>query len=93
MKEKAMKIVVDYISQHLDNIGVTIPFEVRIVWMCKALQNWKFLISSTLEDGMYYELTYNGNAHCWYVDVYKKHENKVIPDGEIEEGKVIKIDD
>lgn len=42
MKEKAMKIVVDYISQHLDDIGVTIPFEVRIVWMCKALQNWKF---------------------------------------------------
>jgi len=48
------------------------------VWMCKTLQNWKFLISSTLSDGMYYELTYNGDKKEWYLDAYKKFENRVV---------------
>lgn len=78
MKERAMQIVVDYISEHLNKSDKVPQFEVYIVWMCKALQNWKFLISSTLADGMYYELTYNGNKDEWYLDAYKKFENRVI---------------
>ena len=27
---------------------------------------------------MYYELTYNGDKEEWYLDAYKKFENKVI---------------
>lgn len=49
-----------------------------MVWKCKTLQNWKYLISSTLLDGMYYELTYNGDKNEWYLDAYKKFENVVI---------------
>jgi hypothetical protein len=48
------------------------------VWKAKVLQNWKYLISSTLYDGMYYELTYDGDKRRWYLDAYKKFENKVI---------------
>lgn len=48
MKEKAMKIVCDYINDHLDKSDPEPSYEVYIVWMCKILQNWKFLISSTL---------------------------------------------
>ena len=82
MKERAMKIVVDYIYHDLiwpdrDRDPLP-PFEVYLVWMCKTLQNWKFLISSTLSDGMYYELTYNGDKNEWYLDAYKKFENRVI---------------
>lgn len=47
--------------------------------MCKTLQNWKFLISSTLSDGMYYELTFNGDKKEWYLDAYKKFDNRRIP--------------
>lgn len=57
-------------------------FEVFTVWKAKILQNWKYLLSSTLPDGMYYELTYNGDKKEWYLDAYKKFENKVIPDVE-----------
>lgn len=28
---------------------------------------------------MYYELTYNGDKQEWYLDAYKKFENRVIP--------------
>ena len=78
MKEKAMKIVCDYINDHLDKSDPEPSYEVYIVWMCKILQNWKFLISSTLFDGMYYEVTYNGDKSEWYLDAYKKFENKVV---------------
>ena len=79
MKERAMKIVVDYISEHLDKSDPVPEFEVYLVGMCKTLQNWKFLISSTLSDGMYYELTFNGDKKEWYLDAYKKFDNRRIP--------------
>lgn len=45
---------------------------------CKALQNWKYLISSDIRDGMYYEITYNGREDEFYLDAYKKFENRVV---------------
>ena len=78
MDYSAMLIVKKYISNHLDKSDQQPEFEVYIVWKCKALQNWKYLISSTLPDGMYYELTYNGDRKEWYLDAYKKFENKVL---------------
>ena len=75
----AITILEDYIAEHLDKSDPEAEFEVYIVWKCKALQNWKYLMSSTLRDGMYYELTYNGDKQEWYLDAYKKFENRVIP--------------
>ena len=78
MDDKALKIVRDYIREHLDKSDPEPKFEVYMVWKAKALQNWKYLISSTLFDGMYYELTYNGDKGEWYLDAYKKFENRCI---------------
>lgn len=63
----AEQIVTNYISDHLDKSDAEISFDVYIVWKCKTLQNWKYLLSSTLFDGMYYELTYNGDKSEWYL--------------------------
>jgi len=79
MDEKAIKIVKNYILEHLDKSDKIPTFDVYIVWKCKILQNWKYLISSSLLDGMYYEVTYNGDKEEWYLDAYKKFENRVIP--------------
>jgi hypothetical protein len=78
MDHSAILIVSKFIRDHLDKSDEQPAFEVYIVWKCKALQNWKYLLSSTLPDGMYYELTYNGDKKEWYLDAYKKFENKVI---------------
>ena len=78
MDERALSIVSDYIEKHIDKSDPTPVFSIYIVWKCKTLQNWKYLISSTLCDGMYYELTYNGDRKEWYLDAYKKFENQVI---------------
>lgn len=80
MDNKALEIVRNYILEHLDKSDAIPEFEVYIVWKCKALQNWKYLISSTLFDGMYYEMTYNGDKKEWYLDAYKKFQNVVIVD-------------
>lgn len=78
MDEKAISIIKAYIFNHLDKSEPIPEYEVYIVWKAKVLQNWKYLISSTLSDGMYYELTYNGDKNEWYLDAYKKFENQCI---------------
>ena len=78
MDNRALAIVENYILEHLDKSDPDISFEVYTVWKAKVLQNWKYLISSDLPDGMYYELTYDGDKGRWYLDAYKKFENKVI---------------
>ena len=74
------KTVADYANQNLDKTdGKKITEDdVYIVWMCKTLQNSKALASTTLFDGMYYELTFNGNKQELYVDAYKKWQNFTV---------------
>lgn len=72
--------VKDYANEHLDkadNAEITTD-NVFVVWACKTLQNNKALLSTTLFDGMYYELTYNGDKNELYLDAYKKFENRCI---------------
>ena len=80
------KLVCDYANEHIDKTdGVKITEEnVFIVWTCKTLQNNKCLVSTTLHDGMYYELTYNGDKNELYFDAYKKFENRCIKLGEVQ---------
>lgn len=82
----ARKIVLNYANEHIDktdNVQITLD-NVFIVWFCKTLQNWKALVSTTLPDGMYYEVTYNGNNKEIYLDAYKKFENRKIDDLKVE---------
>ena len=68
--------VVKYTNSHLDK--KISSDDVYVVWLAKALQNNKALLSTTLLDGMYYELTYNGDKNELYFDVYKRFENKEL---------------
>lgn len=74
------KTVAEYVNEHLDKSdGKQITEEdVFIVWMCKTLQNSKAMASTTLFDGMYYELAFNGDKGELYVDAYKKWQNFTV---------------
>lgn len=79
-QEKAKQIVIDYYNEHVeitDNKKLK-ESEVFIVWFSKTLQNWKALVSTTISDGMYYEVTYNGDKKETYLDAYKKWENVCV---------------
>lgn len=83
----ARNLVYGYAREHLDvtDLNVTGKHatfaldEVYVVWFTKTLQNWKALVSTTLPDGMYYEVTYNGDKKEIYLDAYKKFDNRRIP--------------
>ena len=80
MMNLCKKVVVDYFNSRVDktdNMQLT-EDNVYIVWFSKTLQNFKALVSTTVSDGMYYEITYNGDKNELYLDAYKKLENKKI---------------
>lgn len=82
MQEKARRIVMNYFNDHVDVTDekrLTVD-DVFVVWFSKTLQNWKCLVSTTVSDGMYYEVTHNGDKDETYVDVYKKLENYCVKD-------------
>lgn len=79
--EKCKRLVADYTNAHMDRTDAAapiIPEGVFVVWSCKTLQNNKALLSTNVTDGMYYEVTYNGNRDEIYFDIYKKFENQCI---------------
>ena len=82
MMEKAKQLVVDFFNEEVDKTDdfVLTVDDVYIVWWSKTLQNWKALVSTTVSDGMYYEVTYNGDKQETYIDAYKKWKNKRVVD-------------
>ena len=82
MMEKAKQLVVDFFNEEVEKTdGLTLTVDdVYIVWWSKTLQNWKALVSTTVSDGMYYEVTYNGDKQETYIDAYKKWKNKRVVD-------------
>lgn len=70
--------VAEYFNSNRDKTDMTGNLTVNdvfVVWYCKTLQNHKALLSTPVSDGMYYELTYNGDKNELYFDAYKKWEN------------------
>lgn len=82
-QELCIKTVVEYFNNRVEKTDdkKISNEDVYIVWLCKTLQNHKALLSTNVSDGMYYELTYNGDKKELYLDAYKKWENKCIKVG------------
>ena len=82
MLERFKQLVADYYNERVEKTdGKSITTDdVYVVWSCKTLQNWKALLSTDVPDGMYYELTYDGDKRVTYLDAYKKWENVPIAD-------------
>jgi len=81
--KRAVTIVTEYFNSNVDGTdGILLgPSDVFVVWSCKILQNNKALLSTDVPDGMYYEVTYNGDNKEFYLDAYKKWENISIREG------------
>jgi hypothetical protein len=84
-QDTARRLVMQYFNRRLDESNPYImTFEdTYVVWFSKTLKNWKALVSTTVPDSMYYEVTYNGEKMETYLDAYRKIENVVIRGGVI----------
>lgn len=81
--EKARRLVYEYVKTRLEKTDTHATFtedDVYVVWFAYVLGSWKVLISTTLPDGMYYEVTRNNAYSETYIDAYKKFNNVAIPD-------------
>lgn len=79
-QQRARITVYDYVKARLD-VTDRIEFglsDVYVVSGTYVLGHWKCLVSTTLPDGMYYEVTYNKDKEEIYLDAYKKFDNQVI---------------
>lgn len=75
--------VVDYTNTFMNLNSINQPVhistdDVYVVWLNRTLQNNKALLSTTIVDGMYYEVTYNGDKNEMYFDAYKHKYNEEI---------------
>lgn len=80
LQARATAIVREHVDSKLDRSDPPVAYDVFVVWFSKTLRNWKALVSTTLPDQMYYELTHDGHNRVTYLDAYKKFENRAIPD-------------
>jgi hypothetical protein len=84
-QDKARRLVYEYAKSRLEITDRHVTFaldEVYVVWGCYILGNWKCLVSTSLPDGMYYEVTFDRNKKKTYLDAYKKWNNIEISEGE-----------
>ena len=78
MSEKVVEIVRTYVEEHLDKSDPKQQLGGFVVWQCHILGYAKRLLSTTRPDGMYCALTYNKIKNEFYLDAYKKFENRHI---------------
>lgn len=82
--DKARLLVAQYINARISDDSQVEPLtlgDIYLVWFCKTLKNWKALVTTNIPDGMFFEVTYNGEARETYLDAYVKWQNIAIPDG------------
>lgn len=81
----AKAAVVKWYNEHNQSRPIGIE-DVYIVWFSKVLQNWKALAGTHHNDGMYYEITFDGNNDLVYFDAYKKWQNVQMDGSTLREG-------
>lgn len=79
----AVVLVTDYIKKHLAPADVNMTYHVYVVEFSKTMQNWRALLSSTISDDMYYEVTYNGDKKESVLAAYKKLSHTTIPGADV----------
>lgn len=80
--ERAKEAASEAFSQQHPAEPMLYPEECYIVWFSKTLQNWKALVSTDSRDGVYIEVTHNGNKDETYIDIYAKVSNTCLQSGD-----------
>lgn len=67
--ESKLRGHISYLDDVYDDLDVK---HVYVVWFCYILGGWKALCSTDIDDGRYYEVTYDAKFDRTYVDEYAK---------------------
>jgi hypothetical protein len=79
-EEQAVTIVYEFVRSHLDpsdekyaSFGIS---EVYVVQFTYILGNWRAMVSTSLPDGMYYEVVYAKHRGSARLDAYKRSDHQ-----------------
>lgn len=81
--QRAQELVYDLVKDRLEPTDHHVSFalaDVYVVTFSYVLIGWKAFVSTTLPDGMYYEVTHDSTKKVTYISSYKQWEHKTIPD-------------
>jgi len=75
----ACRRVVDFFNDFRnDGVAEMTLDDVYILFYTKLLNSWKALVTTTVGDEIYYQITYNGETEETYLDVFTKAYNFCI---------------
>ena len=80
IKSEVVKYYNDRRSKGLSGYDIT-KDDVVVVWYGFILGSFKAWVTTSIQDGMYYEVTYNLQKNEMYIDAYKRWENVCIEFG------------
>lgn len=64
----------------LDKFGEITENDIYTTWQCKAIENFKGLFGVNRDgDGLYFEVTYHDKFKQFYIDIYHKENQIVVP--------------
>ena len=81
--DKFIQLCKEKVVEYLANGALSIPSDIStdyvyVVWLNRTLQNNKALLSTIISDGMYFEITYNGDKNELYFDAYSHVHNRAF---------------
>lgn len=81
--DKFIELCKEKVVEYLANGALSIPSDIStdyvyVVWLNRTLQNNKALLSTIISDGMYFEITYNGDKNELYFDAYSHIHNRAF---------------
>ena len=81
--DKFVELCKEKVVEYLANGALSIPSDIStdyvyVVWLNRTLQNNKALLSTIISDGMYFEITYNGDKNELYFDAYSHIHNRAF---------------
>lgn len=78
-QKQAKHIVRNYIDLHLSLEGQPRKiYQIYLVWFCVVETDWKAVLGTTLNDGMYYELTHSGERKETLLEAYLHVDTLVV---------------
>lgn len=81
--DRAKELVYEHVKRRLEPTDQHVTFgidEVYVVFFTYVLGSWKAFLSTTLPDGMYYEVIHNSMKKETYICSYKQWEHMTVPD-------------
>lgn len=80
LQNKAERAVFKLVDEKLRRQGDTKFFDIYLEWSTQIETIWKGRYHTSLEDGFFYEVTYNIETRTTRVDVHQALDSYVFPD-------------